>query len=68
MARLDQLPKGTMTPLRLVLILIFLLSLTGFVVYFFAVPLRMLYWGGTVPLCVRVFTGKPVPLAGWMDA
>lgn len=48
MARVDQLPKGAVTPLRLVLVLIFLLSLTGFVLYFFAVPLRMLYWGGEI--------------------
>lgn len=50
MARVDQLPKGAVTPLRLVLVLVFLLSLSGFLLYFFAVPLRMLYWGGA-PRC-----------------
>lgn len=48
MARVDSVPKGAITPVRLVLILVFLICFTGTVVYFFAVPIRMIWWGGEI--------------------
>jgi len=46
MARVDNLPRPAITPLRLFLVVVFLVATAGCLVYLFGVPLRMLYWGG----------------------
>ena len=47
MARVDQpFPIKAISPLRLLAIFVFLLSVTGGLVYLFAMPVRQLYWGG----------------------
>lgn len=44
MARIDA-PRSAVTPLRLALVLVFLLACCGGLFYLFGMPLRMMYWG-----------------------
>lgn len=42
------LPRGAVTPLRLLAVLCFLVSITGGLVYLFGGSMRMVYWGGAL--------------------
>ena len=46
MARLNQAPPNPVSPLRLLAIMVFLISISGGLVYLFAMPLKQVYWGG----------------------
>lgn len=52
MAKVDELQlqllrRGKVTPFKLACVLLFLLTTSGCLVYFFALqPIRQLYWGG----------------------
>jgi hypothetical protein len=46
MARLNQPQSSPVSPLRLLAIMVFLISISGGLVYLFAMPLKQVYWGG----------------------